>query len=108
MKKLRWAVAACVAVTLFAPMSATADKGSKVEKQTVRVSYNDLDIHSIDGAKQLYARLKRASTTACGVDSYVVLGSIERVMESKQCYRETLDRFVERIDSDALERLHNS
>lgn len=108
MNKLRWAVAACVAVSLFAPIGASADAGSKVEKQTVRISYNDLDIHSPDGAKQLYARLKRASNTACGVDSYVVLGSIERVMESKQCSRETLDRFVERIDSDALERLHNS
>jgi len=108
MEKLRWAVAACLAVILCAPVSALADKGKKVEKQTVRVSYNDLDIHSPDGAKQLYARLKRASSTACGVDSYVVLGSIERVMESKQCFRETLDHFVQRIDSEALERLHNS
>lgn len=108
MKKLRWAVAACLAVTLCAPVSALADKDGNATEQTVRVAYHDLDIQSPDGAKQLYARLKRASTTACGVDSYVVLGSIERVMESKQCYRETLDRFVERIDSDALERLHNS
>lgn len=108
MKKLRWAVAACLAVTLCAPASALADRGSKIEKQTVRVSYNDLDIHSPDGAIQLYVRLKRASTAACGVDSYVVLGSIRRVIESKKCYRETLDRSVERIDSEALDRLHNS
>lgn len=108
MKKLQWAAVACLAVALSAPVGAAADKGSKMEKQTVRVSYHDLDIHSPGGAKALYARLKRASTTACGVDSYVVLGSIERVMESKQCYRETLDRFVQRIDSETLDRLHNS
>lgn len=107
MKTLQWAAAACLALALGAPVDAAADKGGKAEKQTVRVSYHDLDIHSPDGAKILYARLKRASTTACGADSYVVLGSIERVMESKQCYRETLDRFVDRIDSETLERLHN-
>ena len=108
MNKLRWAVAACLAVTLFAPMSATADKGGKVEKQTVRVAYQDLNIHSPDGAKVLYARLKRASLTACGVDSYRMLGSLRRAIQAKQCYRETLDRSVERVDSDTLERLHNS
>lgn len=108
MKKLRWAVAACLAVVLCAPVSALADKGSKVEKQTVRVSYNDLNIHSPDGAKQLYARLKRASEAVCGVDSYYRLGSLGRVMKSNQCYRDTLDRSVERINSESLERLHNS
>lgn len=108
MKKFRWVVAACLAVTLCAPVSALADKGSKVEKQTVRVSYNDLNIHSPDGAKRLYARLKRASEIVCGVDSYLRVGSLRRVMKSKQCYRETLDRTVERINIEALERLHNS
>lgn len=108
MKKLRWAIAACLGVMLCAPVTALADKGSKVERQTVRVSYGDLDIERPEGAKRLYARLKRASRTACGVDSYIVLGSIERVVESKQCYRDMLDRFVERIDSDTLDRLHNS
>lgn len=108
MKKFRWTVAACLVATLCAPVAASADRGSKLEKQTVRVSYNDLNIHSLDGAKQLYTRLKRASKVVCGVDSYFVLGSVNRVVESKHCFRETLDRAVERIDSDELERLHNS
>lgn len=108
MNKLRWAITACLAVTLSAPVSALADTGGKAEKQTVRVSYNDLNIHSLDGAKQLYARLKRASEAVCGVDSYYRLGSLGQVMKSKQCYRETLDRSVERINSESLERLHNS
>ena len=108
MKKLRWAVTAFIAVMLCAPVTALADKGSKRDKQAVRVSYADLDIERPEGAKRLYARLKRASRAACGTDSYIVLGSIERVVESKQCYRDILDRFVERIDSDTLDRLHNS
>lgn len=108
MEKLRWAVAVCFVVTLCAPVAASAGSDSKAETQAVRVSYNDLNIHSAAGAKQLYARLKRASESVCGVDSYYVLGSVNRAAASTQCYREALDRAVERIGSDELERLHNS
>lgn len=108
MKKFRWAVAACLVATLCAPVAALADSGSNLEKQTVRVSYNDLNINSPDGARQLYTRLKRASKSVCGVGSYLELGSINRAVESKHCYRETLDQAVDRINSNQLELLHNS
>lgn len=108
MKSLRWATVICLALSLSVPVAASAGANSKTEDRTVRVSYADLDVRSSAGARILYARLKQASNKACGVDTHRVLGSIQRVSHSKQCYRELLDRFVNRVDSDELERLHNS
>lgn len=108
MKSLRWATVICLALSLSRPVAVAADANSKTDEHTVRVSYSDLNVRSPAGARILYARLKQASNKACGVDSHRVLGSIQRVTHSKQCYRELLDRFVNRVDSDELERLHNS
>ena len=108
MKTFRWTVAASLVALLCAPVAASADSGSKPEGQTLRVTYNDLNIDSPAGAEQLYARLKRASRAVCGVDSYLVLGSLNRAVQSKHCYRSTLDRAVAGVHSDELERLHNS
>jgi UrcA family protein len=104
MKTLRKATVALAAVVL--PVCAFASAPVEVDNDKVRVTFSDLDIHHESGAKVLYSRLQQASRTACDVGSLTTLGSIERTTAAKACYAETLDRFVSRIDSDALKEIH--
>lgn len=104
MKTYRKAIVALVAVVL--PGVAFATGPVQVDGDEVRVTFADLDIQHESGAKVLYSRLQQASRAACDVGSLTTLGSIERTTAVKACYSETLDRFVSRIDSDALKDIH--
>ena len=108
MKTHRLAVAALLALALGTPAAAIASPGSDKGADRIRVSYADLNIHSKAGAKVLYARLQKASEDACSVDTYIRLGSLERLVKTKACYKKTLDEFVAQIDSAALQSIHSS
>lgn len=108
MKTHRLAILALLALALGSPAVAIASPGADDSTERIRVSYADLNIHSKAGAKVLYARLQKASESACSVDTYIRLGSLERLAKTKACYERTLDEFVARIDSAALQRIHSS
>lgn len=74
----------------------------------ISVSFSDLNIDNVEGAKVLYTRLQQASATVCNVDSYRELGSLSRVAQAEQCYRETLSKAVAKIDSATLKKIHTS
>ena len=99
-----FALAAGIALCIVAVPAMAADR----HDSKIRVSYKDLNIHSEAGAKVLYARLKRASEEACGSDQYIETRSLRLTRLAQQCYAETLDIMVGKVDSAELEKLHTS
>jgi UrcA family protein len=57
------------------------------EASSVRVRYDDLDLTSAAGQRQLDRRLERAARKVCGVD-VKTLGTYIRAPHSQECYRE--------------------
>ena len=88
--------------------SAVAALPSQFDDGSISVSFADLNIHNAAGARVLYTRLQRATKSVCGVESYSEAGSLSRVSQAKQCYAETLDEAVAKIDSAALAAIHTS
>lgn len=99
-------VSLLAATTIAIPAIGSAAAPSQFDDASVTVSYSDLNIQSKAGAKVLYMRLKRASEEVCGIQSYVINGSLAATMKARQCFRETLDASVEKIDSEALDEIH--
>lgn len=88
--------------------AAIAAAPSQLEDHAISVSYADLDIKNAAGAKVLYVRLQRASRSVCGLNEVRSVGSLNQLTHAKQCYRAALDKAVAKIDSKALEELHDS
>jgi len=75
--------------------------------ESIRVSYADLNLEEEDGALSLYRRLKQASKQACDFRGLNIAGSVDRMAETKQCYRAALSTAVERIDNEIVTNIHN-
>jgi UrcA family protein len=97
-----------IAVGIALPAAAFAGGPGQEQDTSVKVSYEDLNIHSEAGAKALYSRLKRATQKACNVESLTEHGSVDRARDARVCYDEVLSNAVEKIDSDTLTRIHAS
>ena len=111
MKAKKAATTAIAAATLIAfgfPLSASAAAPSQIEKVSVKVAYNDLNIASYSGAKTLYARLQHASRKACSFRSSSRVVSVSESAEARRCYSSTLEAAVKKIDSDTLTEVHAS
>lgn len=85
---------------------AAAAGANQYNEVSVKVTFYDLDVQSDEGAKTLYSRLQRASRRACDVRQRGV--SLRDIADARRCYAESLSAAVEKIDSDALHRLHKS
>ena len=96
--------AAVLAVAL--PSLSMAASPSQFEKVKIRVAYSDLNIHSEAGARVLYSRVERAAAKACSVAPLRELGSARRVARSKECFDNLVEKVVQKIDSDALQKIH--
>jgi UrcA family protein len=99
---------ACAIAALTVPAAAAAISPSSIEKVSMKVSFEDLDIHSAAGARVLYARLQRASKSACGVRPPRELGSIVAHAQAMECYEKMLTKAVNKIDSMPLKAIHKS
>ena len=97
-----------LAVVIGLSLSATAAATSQLERVSVKVNYQDLDIDSQQGATRLYRRLKRASRAACDVQSLKIAGSVRNHASASRCYQSALDSAVSKIDSEALQEIHAS
>ncbi len=93
---------------LGASASAVAAAPSQFDDGAISVSFADLNIQNTAGARVLYSRLQRATKSVCSLESYRELGSLLRVAQAEQCYAETLDNAVAKIDSAALRKIHKS
>ena len=96
------AALAIVAFSLPAMANAGADLAGKEEK----VNYADLNVEKEAGAKQLYRRLQQASKRVCGVESLTVIGSVREMSKARNCYRDSLDSAVAKVNSKALSKIH--
>ena len=94
-------ITAFAVVVIGMPIAGNAAAPSQIEDVTVKVSYSDLNIESIEGAKVLYSRLQRATRQACNVQSLKVVGSVRNHVKTMQCYQDALDSAVQRVDSAA-------
>jgi len=95
-------------VVLGLPSLATAASPSQFGEGTISVAYGDLDINTVAGAKTLYARMEKAAKIGCDLRPYSEVGSMSHYRASRACYKENLAAAVERINSDALTKIHNS
>lgn len=91
-----------VAATLafFSPFAVAGDEA---EVPKIVVSYDDLNIHTDEGAVTLYRRLNAASRAVCRtLDGR----ELPRRARYAQCRENALDNAVAQIDSRALASLH--
>lgn len=91
---------------LAVPALSAAGEPAKAEKASVKVSYEDLNIHSKAGARALYGRLKHASKEVCDVRPLKELGTLRHSVKVQACYEEALSEAVEEIDSEELQSIH--
>jgi len=101
-------VAALVVGGFGISVSTVAATQSQLSDGAISVSFADLNIQNEAGARALYTRLQRATKSVCGVESYRELGSLSRVSQAEQCYVETLNEAVSKIDSAELRKIHSS
>ena len=107
-KKLRGAVSSILIAGLLVTPAVVLAASNQIDDITSKVSYNDLDIESAAGAKELYERLKQASEEACDLRSSMLQGSMTAASKARKCYNKTLSAAVEKIDSDTLTDIHSS
>ena len=105
-KRVRGLFATVAFIALSLPAIASATPESGLKGKAVKVQYADLNVEKEAGAMVLYRRLKQASREVCGVDTLGNVGSLSALADIKSCYRETLTAAVEKIDSDALSKIH--
>ena len=106
-KLFKGLLATIIAIVLGAPTIAFADAKSGLQGKSVKVSYADLKLETKEGANALYRRLKQASKQVCDVRGLTVEGSLKRIREARQCYRETLSAAVEKVDNEQVTQIHN-
>ncbi len=79
------------------------DEGNLV----VRVSYADLNLSTEAGLVALYKRLQGVSSAACGPRlSLRVAGSLQRMRNSRECYKDLLFKLVAQVDNAQLYVIH--
>jgi len=76
-----------------------------VELPTVTVRYADLNLNTPAGVEMLYARLRAASRSVCGV---VDAHGLNDAQAAKSCYREVLEAAVENAHLPTLTALHSA
>ncbi len=101
-------LATIIVVVLGASTIASADERNQLKGVSVKVSYADLNLEKQEGAKALYRRLQQASKRACDYRGLKIAGSVRRMIETQQCYREALSAAVENIDNERLTQIHSS
>lgn len=68
-------------------LALTATPALAAEKTSVKVSFADLDLTTIEGQDRLDRRLDSAARKACGYDRQFT-GSLRMTAQSKTCYKQ--------------------
>jgi len=107
-KKTKGLIALVFVVALGMPaigMAGVTDSGARGAR--IEVSYADLDLANSAGVATLYERLKSAAKQACGPQSILDAGSVERVQQNKSCYSYLLGRAVAKVENEDLREMHS-
>ncbi len=99
-------VAIFVVIILGAPAVVLAGTPGDFQGAKVTVSYADLNLETEKGVQTLYRRLQRASKEVSGFKSLRKVGSLRRMQETRQYYRETLSNAVESFNNEQLSEIH--
>jgi len=89
-------LALAVAVAASAP--------GRADESAVRLTYSDLNLKSIEGARHLYSRIYTAANYACGA-SDTDMDVIVRFGPSR-CVKEAIARAVRNLNSPQLSRVY--
>jgi len=106
-RKFRSCIAIMLATGLATPLVGLAASPTQLDAP-ITVSYSDINVDTVSGAKSLYSRLQRASKEYCGVESYGTVRSLPTLVDARACYAQTLSDAVASFDSVTLSRLHSS
>ena len=96
-----------VALALTASLGATAGSIKGIES-AVKVNADGLNLSSDRGQEILYSRLQRAAKQICGSNSIIETGSLERAMDNKACFEETLSQAVESTGNHGIKQIHKT
>lgn len=96
-----------IGIAVGLPFAAQAGEPARAEPTGVDivVNYADLDLSEPDGARTLYARLKRAAGKACGHRPSPL--ELREFRAFQDCYDSALTKAVQRVDSKQLYALHS-
>ena len=99
-----WALAA-ISCTLATGTASARD--TSLDPPSIKVSYADLNLSTIEGANALYGRIKRAARDVCRLD-YVQ--PEERLYSRvwKTCYDTAIGTAVTTVNSPMLSAVHSS
>ena len=94
-------------VAICTPVITSADEKSELKGQSVKVTYEDLNLGKEAGARVLYRRLQQASKKVCGAEAHQSRKlSAEEASKSRHCYKQTLTAAVDRFDNKHLASMH--
>ena len=71
-----------------------------------RVAVEALDLSDERDQQELYDRLQDQSRKVCGSTNLHITGSVERSVGNEECYQETLDVAVQRVNNAGIKELH--
>ena len=71
--------------------------------RSVTVSYRDLDLKTIEGARTLYQRLKGAARTVCEGSG---VGGVQDVVGFRACFDAALSEAVAKVNTPFLTAMH--
>jgi UrcA family protein len=95
--------ATLVALSLSASQFAAA---SDTVTQSVTVSYADLNLSNVAGAKTLYGRIRMAARKVCTVDGESPY-EFQNV-DKRRCIRSAIDQAIIKVGSPVLLAMHQS
>lgn len=96
-KSIRRSLVPALVVTLGLVSSVQA-----IEQSSITVSYRDLDLSSVAGAKALYQRIAGAARTVCGYQGH----SFTDQALWNSCYKGAITDAVKKVNSPLLTAVH--
>lgn len=92
--------AAAALVALTTPMVASASlKSNQFENSEVTITYNVTDLRSEFGKARIESQVRQAARKVCGKVNLREAGSVRRVVASRTCYNNAIEKAMKSIES---------
>ena len=101
-KALRFLAISALALTFSGVGTTSRASGTEDTVPAVKVSFTDLDLSQMDGAKKLYRRLDFAARKVCVATEPSSDADLLRLQRWRICTRNAVSRAVVKIDRTAL------
>jgi UrcA family protein len=87
--------------------AATLPVSASASVENLGVSYEPAKLDTKIGQLDIYNKLKDASRKLCRSSDLRLAGSLRRSVDNKECYEGTLTAAVDRLDNNAISKLHS-